>query len=845
MLPEAILLQARAAMEQTNMASAIRLLSANVTKAGPLADQYLYRLATAHFQSSNYAAAVESFLRITSQYTNSPLLLEASYGEARARFKLREYGRVILSLQDSRGAFRQASRSRPTDVATLHGQLLLAEALLAEKEYRAAEAAAKDLAEDALTPEDRWDRQSLVCRILIADQRLPEALSQSTNLVTLAAATARRSLLADANALQADLLHLLGRLDDASQVYTNNLADTVPVDRRRMAMLNLIEIKLEQDNPTEAAQMLQSFVAGQPDNTSGFLLLTAGELQLKLHLRSLATNAATATATATAAAASPTANGSETNHLQTALAQFDQLLANYTNSPLRGKAFLDKGWCLWLDGRDAESVTAFSNATNTLPFGEDLAIARFKLADALYKQGDYTNAIRLYRSLTNDFAGLPRVRHDLFEPALFQVVRANIEGGDTEGASAAVRAMLSWAPTGEQSERGLWLVAQDRLRSRQPKDARQLLDEFLLRFPHRPLEPEIRLAIARTYQLEDEWPAALRVYEGWLVDHPNDPLRPNAEYYRALATERCGSTSNAFQLFTNMVATFPTHRLARQAQLWVAQEYLRLQNYREAASQFQLVAESTNWPIDRVTYEARMMAGRAAFAGQLWTTAGGRQGNFTLLINDLNCPEDILYQALIAAGDTKLAQDDADGSGPLDRYIEAKKLFEKVTQKRKDHPLAAYALGRIGDCYLQLASKDPEQYRNATNAYAEALRYASDVTTRSTAEYGWAHALKLQAAGKSAAEAVPLLKAALDHFLNILLGHNLGDGEEPDPVWRQNAGLDAARVAEELKQWNVAINIYERLQTSQPALRPRVQDRIAKAQEQLRAERERRGGNNL
>jgi TolA-binding protein len=52
MLPEAILLQARAAMEQTNMASAIRLLSANVAKAGPLADQYLYRLASARMVES-------------------------------------------------------------------------------------------------------------------------------------------------------------------------------------------------------------------------------------------------------------------------------------------------------------------------------------------------------------------------------------------------------------------------------------------------------------------------------------------------------------------------------------------------------------------------------------------------------------------------------------------------------------------------------------------------------------------------------------------------------------------------------------------------------------------------
>ena len=76
LLPEAILLQARSALQQTNLSAAIALLSANVAKAGQLADQYRYRLATAYHSSSNYAAAAASFLFITTQYTNSPLLLE-------------------------------------------------------------------------------------------------------------------------------------------------------------------------------------------------------------------------------------------------------------------------------------------------------------------------------------------------------------------------------------------------------------------------------------------------------------------------------------------------------------------------------------------------------------------------------------------------------------------------------------------------------------------------------------------------------------------------------------------------------------------------------------------------
>src|SRR5262245_50802442 len=171
-LPEAFLFLARSALQRTNLAEAISLLSTHAPKAGPLADQYHYRLGNAYLQSGDYAAAAAAFLFVTRQLTNSPLLLEASHGEAVAHSKLRDYQKVINLLRDPAGTFQQASRTRPTDVFALRGQLLLAEALLGVKQYQAAEAAARRLPEEAMTPEYLWDRQHLICRIQVADNRL-------------------------------------------------------------------------------------------------------------------------------------------------------------------------------------------------------------------------------------------------------------------------------------------------------------------------------------------------------------------------------------------------------------------------------------------------------------------------------------------------------------------------------------------------------------------------------------------------------------------------------------------------------------------------------------------------
>jgi len=86
MLAEAVLMQARAAIAQTNLTRAISILEASLPKAGLLTDQYHYRLAEAQLASGAFAAAAESCAVLLRQFPNSGLHLEAAYGEALAWF---------------------------------------------------------------------------------------------------------------------------------------------------------------------------------------------------------------------------------------------------------------------------------------------------------------------------------------------------------------------------------------------------------------------------------------------------------------------------------------------------------------------------------------------------------------------------------------------------------------------------------------------------------------------------------------------------------------------------------------------------------------------------------------
>lgn len=829
MLPEAILFQAQASMKLAHPAEGIALLSTHLGKAGSLADHYRYWIATAHLQGSNYAAAAESFVQITRQYTNSALLLEASHGEALARFKLRDYAAVTALLQSTDGAFQKAGRVRPNDELTTRGELLLAESLFELGRYDAAREVIARLEQADLTPEYRWDRQYLLCRVHMADRRLPSALAQTTNLIAYAATTTSRSLIADSVAMQADILKHMGRLDEAIEVYTNNLAEAVPADRRRMAFLNIIELKLAQDDPADAAQRLDAFLAQHPeDAASDVALLTAGELQLKLHFAGPSTRTNTTENPPSPVGAVVPPAESPTNRLQLAQALFDRLLVTQTNSPLRGKALLNKGWCLWIERQLPESSAAFRAAAELLPFSEDMAIARLKLADTLYQQGDPTNAYRIYQGLTNSFAGLPRVQQALFDQALYQMIRIQIDLGNPDAASGVVESLLEGYPESPLGERGLWLLGQDLIRVNRPAQARRILQDFIKRFPNRPVVPRVELAVARTYFQEGDWTAALPGYEEWISRHPTNELRPRAEFNLAWANARADRSTNALQMFTNFVTRFPTHDLAPMAQYWVAEELYRQQNYVEALRNFQVILENTNWPMSRLKYQARMRAGYSAFAARLWKDAAGEKGHFTFLMTDPDCPEDLGAQAWFAYADTKTKEQD---------FAEALKAFHRIPQLYPTNHLVPLAWGRIGDCCTQLASQNPKEYDSATNAYWKVITHPqASVSARSLAEWALAHVHELQAADKARtpAESNELLKIALNHYSNILYEDNLRANEAPDAASVERAGMAAAQLAEEQKRWPVAIKIYQRLQTVLPPLRSRLQDKINKAQEHLR-----------
>lgn len=834
-LPEAILHQSRAAIRQDKLALAINLLTTNLPKAGAYADRYRYWIGEAHMRTGDAATAADTFAQVIRDFPESPRLLAASYGEALARFRLREWHRVVDLLQNPEGTFQRAAYERPTDELAIRGNLLLVEALIEQNDPSTAEKALARLTDRNLLPEFHWRREYLRCRLELARQRYDVALGSVTNLLTLATAANDPIFQAESVSLHANIFEDLGDLDSAVRVYSQNLSATTPLDRRRLSFLRIIQLLLAQNRLTDATQRLEQFFATYPgDAGSDVALLTLGELHLKQHL--LARDK-----TQTSPFGVPPSGGSlvaATNFLQDALARFDRLAANFPQSPLVGRAQLDRGWCFWEQGRIAEAEKAFKTAVESLNSSEHLAIARFKLADAYFQQKQFTNALVNYRRALQEGESARGIQAELAPQALHQVARTCVEMGDIPGASDALGELLTKHADNLYGGRTALLLGHELIAAAKPLEARAVFAAFLAHSPDSPLRPQIELAVARSHAQEKQWDEAINRYSEWLTRYqstdltltptltPPPDLRPQVEFDHAWAHYLAGRETNAVALFTNFVARFPSHSLAARAQFWVADFYSRKGDYSTA----ELLYQSTNLLNSPLKYEARLMAGKTAFARQAYKNAGDY---FRALVTDENSPSEMKAEAYFALGDTILLEE-GDNTSPVRKFDEAREAFWRIPQLYPTNRLVPLAWGQIGNCYFQLAAFDAKYYSNAIDSYTAVLSSSNraPVAARSQAEMGIAQALERQAAPKLSPEKNDFLKNALDRYLNIFYGKNLRQGETADVFWVKEAGIAAGRLAEELKQWQVALNLYGSLAQLAPPLRPNLERKMVRIREQ-------------
>ncbi len=743
-VPQARLLQAQSEFKQQAYANAIGLLQTNLPAAGDLADQYAYWIGEIQFQSGDYLQAVAAFDSLLKNYPNSPLRLRSVVEAASVLAKLSDWEQVIAMLEEKDGVFQHARQLDPGNELVTRGALLLAQAKFALNDFGGAATVLDAINPPTLPPALDWQRHYLLCQVKLAAGDLNAALTASTNLFQ----ALRRDRsgdsavnLAESVALQAGILEKMGRTQEALAVYQQNLTNNAPAERQRQAILKVAALAEVLGQFADATNALVSFIV-QFSNApaADIALLTLGELQLKAHV----------------------AEPADTNLLAVARASFDQFLNTYPNSLLAGKAHLNRGWCFWLAGNIPESGSDFKMAVEQLPRSEDLAVARFKLGDALFAQTNYPGALENYLAVWEDFADFPAVAQTMGDRALYQSLRADLALGDLDSAGN-VLALIQTNSAGSSAPDSALLFGESWAELRSPAGARAQFDGILVQYPGSPLRPQVALAAVHTYELENNWPAAVTNYAAWLADFPTNALRPQVTYALAQANYQAGDETNALMLFTNFVAQYPTNELAPEAQWWVADHFFRAGDWPSAERNYKSIFQNPDWRNSPLAWQAQMMAGRAALARLGYLDA---KDYFSSLAGDTNCPPELVAPARFAYGSTLMLMNSSDTNNPLANFQQATNVFLQLYQVNPTNDWGFRAMIETGNCDMQLNDFD-----RATNAFALVFNspYA-DVSLRSQAQIGFGIALEKKAALLDGADQRALLQTGAGQ-LSGRVGH--------------------------------------------------------------------------
>ena len=779
-IPAVILAQAQAQFKQGKFAAAADLLTGHADGAGGLADAYVYWLGESQFAKGDFTNAAATFSTLAKNFPDSPLRLTAVVEAAAAYAQFPDWSRHDALLEATNGIFARAAALDPNNALVINGRLSLAQGKLAQHNFTAAGKYLELLDLKALAPEQDWERLNLLYQVKLAQGNLDAALVVTTNLMESATNIGHMS---DSVAMHASALEKKQLPAAALGAWMENLTNGAPVERQREAVLKIAALAAAQGDGTNAAASLEKYLAQFPNSpVAELVLLTLGELHLKDFLAT-----------------------SSADQLAAAQTNFDRFIGAFANSPLTGKACLDRGWCNWQASRYAESLVDFRAAAQRLPVSADQALAKFKTGDALFMLNDFVGARRNYLAVLNGFEKFPQVAKSLGDRALYQILRADLQLKDLAGAEAAMQQLLRDFPTSDLADNGLLLAGEAFSDFGRPEKAREVFQEFVRQFPDSLLAPQVELAVARTFERGQDWPAAITNYAGWLDRHPTNDLVPQVRYALGHANYQAGRETNALQLFTTFVTQFPTNDLAPLAQWWVADSFYRAGNFIGAETNYELIYQTPTWKNSTLIYPAQLMASRAAV---------GRLGfddakNYLIkMLADTNCPPALMTQAMFAYGGVLMRLDPPDTSRPLANFELATNVFAQISAANPTNELGSLAGSELGDCYLQLGALDA-----ATNAYAQVVnsRFAS-AGLRNRAQLGWGRVLEKKAEATAPEARKPLQLQALKIYWDVVYDPT------SDAFWAKKAGLQALPLMTATGEGNVD-KFYTRLETLLPQLK--------------------------
>lgn len=797
--PDAILYQARSRLNQGNFAGGLDLLSREKENAGNIADRYQFFIGEGFLGSGQFREAAAAFASLRSDFPESAFWLDTFPRQATALAEAGNWPAISELLLQPDGPFLKAVESTPGMATVVQGLLLVAEAEIRNGRPRNALLWLERIQPSGTRADLRWKRQLLQARAQVATEPVPNRLELATNILEGARELRSPEAIAVAQLFLARMLAEGARtnevlVDQALGVLEDVINTTSgPAEPRREALTELVRIMLGRGDLDGVLDRLKRFVAGAPDDPAvGAALLAASEIRLRQAVVVGLTNAAAAA-----------------ELRRVALEDLQVVVARSGPPVLLGRTWLQVGWAHWLENRFAEARSAFGKAVDLLPPSDDATVAAFKTGDCELAMAHPQAALDIYRQVEERLQRRPGGAPGLLDELEFQRLRAALSAGNLSEAEQAVTNLAATFATSELTARATVLLGVHFSRNGRLQEARKWMKTFIEKNPASPYRDQAELVVARSLDRENKWGEAAAAYDAWIKAYPESPQRPKVEYLRADATYRSGDPTGALAYFTRLASERQDTEESVLAENWLATYYWNAgaSFYAEAQKHYQLLYGRSNCPPE-LAFDARMMAGRAAYASSDFKAARDLFTDIIELVPSTNPPV-ALADVYFALADT-ISRESRAATNEV-AYREVVAALTRITTLFPDTAVSAAAFGRLGEVHVEWANRTPDSaalLAAGNKAFERAI--AAPQASRSTVQRA-----KVRMGGLRELEKKP--DEALDLYLDVVYSP-----EEPsvDLYVVQEAGLGAARLLKASARWDRLVTLYERLIQLVPAMKP-------------------------
>jgi len=488
-----------------------------------------------------------------------------------------------------------------------------------------------------------------------------------------------------------------------------------------------------------------------------------------------------------------------------ALREFQYYLEAFENPQGEARAFLGKGWCLYLLKDYSEAAEMFKQAMDLFPRGPLKEESVYKAGDSYFKAAMYEKAFDVYTVGLQLFP-----QSDKQAQMQFQAAECLNRLGREEEAKNMLAQLEKLFPASDYATRAAMKTASIEEKQKRWNDAIEEYTRIIEKYAGSDTAFQALHNRGMLFYRLSRFAHAIKDFEQLMEENEGSPLAQHAFFIRGWCFYLIGEEEKALEICNSFLEKYPRSQWAENVIFWIGNNYFNRGMFAEAEDRFAKMAAT--YPKGEMADSALFWAAQSAIKQKEYVRAVEYLGQ---LVKQF--PESPKIS------EARFAQGDALSS--LGKFSEAILVFEEIIKNHEQNSRNGYfvlqAWGRMGDCNFTLGSNNPKRYEQAMACYTHIVD-SSEASPQ----------IKLQAEFKigRCLEKMEEADAALEHYMNVVYEH-LGQrkkGNPGAPLWFTKAAFNAAQIAESREEWRKALNIYQRVLDADVASAPEAQKRIRK-----------------